>query len=100
MASRERSGTCGPVPETIVSFDDEGGRSECTYRRQGDVTSCRVEQDFTCPIVGFPGQTVTSRGVITWAAGGRSASGTMSMEIRDGVTLQCLSTYDVTYMKL
>lgn len=97
----ERSGTCGAMPEQVVSQGAaaDGGMSACT----GGTTfpdTCTAEVDSTCP--GATGYSVTMRGRVEWSADGRSGTGVFQLLIArtaDGWT-ECSSTYDAVYSRL
>jgi hypothetical protein len=96
----ERSGTCGDIPEQIVTIDSEplvppapctGG--EIRYSDDNcDVTLVNV----VCPEPGIgPGVTSTTNGKVTWSSDGSSGSGVLTIVVRDGTGgILCQSSYN------
>ena len=104
-ATSERSGTCGPVGETLVQMRDGeqvGGDAGCVvdYDRVTE-NNCKTERSVTCTSQA-DGLVITGVGVFEADdESGSSASGVLTMTVKSlstGAT-QCSSTYDVTYTR-
>jgi hypothetical protein len=96
-------GTCGHITDTVTKLDSTSGQLApgCMFddTDTGSVDQCSLTRAITCPLDGVPG-TVSLVAVSTEHDGGKSFTGTTTSRIYDGNgTLQCVSTYDVTWTR-
>jgi hypothetical protein len=99
---QERSGTCGPLSEEVVTFDGEPTKpaAPCTageYRYSDD--NCEVSTvNVTCPSLSGEGSVVWN-GKYTWDETSTTANGTISLEVDDSFT-PCQSSYNIVLERL
>ncbi len=104
----ERSGSCGPVPDQLVSFNaaDIGQNCELHSERYSE-GSCKLERDITCQervkddLAWGGWSTVETRttGVTKQVtADGSRIEGTATVSIDDGHK-PCTSTYDIVAVR-
>jgi len=96
------NGTCGAVSDQIVELTTGGGVPPgCRYDADDKPSfdECNLTRRYTCPLDGAPG-TVSIVAVTTERDGGASFDGVFTSTIRDADgTIQCVSSYDVTYTR-
>lgn len=94
----ERSGTCGPVPSSLVNFDDKSDTGGC--KRSGEVWSeggCKLSTSASCAATAkAPAVDVTA--VSTQVTQDGSVLEGVST-FRVGVSPPCSSTYDVRLVR-
>lgn len=101
----ERTGNCGPVSPSVVTFNDDGTAqpNACTvYDKR--VNGCEIQSDYSCPGQlpnGYP-VVVRTIGEIVWAGNGETGSGVASVGVYDGINgaQGCSSVYDLLYTRI
>lgn len=99
----ERDGTCGHIPEQIVSIqsqpkDPSDVDPECTGWIDYTADNCQVLPNVTCP---SSNGSIKETGAVDWSLDGSTASGVIQLVERDlSGTFVCLSTYDIVYHKI
>lgn len=101
VTTTERSGTCGSLPEYVVQYQDGETVADtgCTinYERVSK-DQCTTEQSLSCQ--NADGTSSEGVGVVTQEPGGATATGTLSVTIKDASgSVVCMSTYDATYTR-
>jgi hypothetical protein len=102
----ERSGTCGGIPEQIVTIDTQPTvpPAPCTggeIRYSAD--NCEVTLvNVTCPEDGVaPGATSTVNGKVTWSADASSGSGQLTYVFKASTGgVLCQSSYNIVDTRL
>jgi hypothetical protein len=99
----EQSGTCGPLPDQVLTIQSTQSGQAVPAGCTGTVTpssdNCTVQVDMTCP--GEPGTHVTQQGQATWSTDASSGSATLQVSTSvdaDG-SVTCSSSYAVSYTR-
>jgi hypothetical protein len=102
----ERSGTCGAIPEQIVTIDAQPVAPDppCTG---GEIryspNNCEVTNvNITCPENGVaPGASSILNGKFTWSHDGSSGSGILTLVVKDSTgAVLCQSSYNAVDVRL
>lgn len=95
----ELDGTCGTIPDEIVSLvGDQGPSGNCVvYNSLESPDMCRLDVDFECE--SGPSSSVRWTGVLEHLDYDL-VQGTMSGQVSSGGQAQCRSTYRSTWVKL
>lgn len=95
LASYEElgSGTCGPLPDEVITSADTGSGTDCTVdSRTESADGCNVDAEMTCP-TDAAGWTIHSKSIVDWRENTLLFDATL---IDPDGYIDCRSTYRVT----
>lgn len=91
---KERDGTCGEIPEEILSYSNAiGWRTPPKCKGETSFSDdCSLSAKIKCA-------TFDEVSLVRWSRDGMRAAGIEQLTFKRGGAILCTSTYDVTYVK-